>query len=70
VRVTDTGIHSSCCGDNTWTAVKGSSTVFINGLKAHRVGDDTKHCGGPGHCIEGADGKKGGNAVIVGGSPS
>jgi uncharacterized Zn-binding protein involved in type VI secretion len=54
VRVTDTGIHSSCCGSNTWTAIKGSGTVFINGLKAHRKTDTTQHCGGIGQCVEGS----------------
>ena len=53
-RVTDTGIHSSCCGANEWMAVKGSPNVKINGLDAHRLGDDTQHCGGMGTSIEGS----------------
>jgi uncharacterized Zn-binding protein involved in type VI secretion len=39
----------------------GSSTVFINGKAAHRMGDQDKHCGGMGQMIEGS------TNVIVGG---
>jgi uncharacterized Zn-binding protein involved in type VI secretion len=51
LRVTDTGIHAACCNSNTWTAQAGSGTVFINNLKAHRMGDADTHCGGSGKLI-------------------
>jgi uncharacterized Zn-binding protein involved in type VI secretion len=54
LRVTDPGKHSKCCGPNTWNAKKGSSTVTINNLAAHRLDDATKHCGGDGKLIEGS----------------
>lgn len=54
LRLGDPGVHSGCCGDNTWKAVAGSSGVFINGKKAHRKGDATQHCGGSGKLIEGS----------------
>jgi uncharacterized Zn-binding protein involved in type VI secretion len=50
----DPGIHSSCCGPNTWQTVMGSSTVNINGKKAVRQNDQTQHCGGIGKMIEGS----------------
>ena len=50
-RVTDNGKHSGCCGSNTWIAQKGSSTVMINNLAAHRQGDQVQHCGGIGQSI-------------------
>lgn len=52
LRVTDSGVHSTCCGSNTWIAMKGSSTVLINNLPAHRLFDQDKHCGGMGFMIE------------------
>ena len=55
VRVTDAGIHSTCCGPNTWEAKGGSAAVFVNGLAVHRVGDVTKHCGGIGKMTEGSE---------------
>lgn len=61
IRVTDKGIHAACCGPNMWTATKGSGTVFVNNLAAHRKGDQDTHCGGVGMMIEGS-----GN-VITGG---
>jgi uncharacterized Zn-binding protein involved in type VI secretion len=61
LRVSDPGTHKTCCGANKWNAKNGSSTVFINNLKAHRLGDATKHCGGTGKLIEGSPN------VIVGG---
>jgi uncharacterized Zn-binding protein involved in type VI secretion len=61
LRVTDSGVHSRCCRANTWVAIQGSSTVFINNLEAHRMGDADQHCGGPGYMIEGS------NNVLVGG---
>lgn len=54
LRLGDTGIHSACCGANTWQAVSGSMTVFINNRPAMRLGDATQHCGGPGTLIEGS----------------
>jgi len=54
LRVTDVGMHAACCGPNMWTAFKGSPTVLINNLKAHRKGDDDLHCGGMGSLIEGS----------------
>jgi uncharacterized Zn-binding protein involved in type VI secretion len=55
VRVTDNGTHAACCGPNTWIAAKGSSVVMINGLAAHRKGDQDTHCGGVGAMVEGSD---------------
>ncbi len=54
LRVDDMGVHAACCGPNMWTAQAGSATVFINGKKAHRMGDATRHCGGNGQLIEGS----------------
>jgi uncharacterized Zn-binding protein involved in type VI secretion len=54
LRVTDQGVHSHCCGPNTWQAVEGSQTVFFNNLEAHRLGDRDQHCGGPGQMVEGS----------------
>jgi uncharacterized Zn-binding protein involved in type VI secretion len=62
IRVTDPGIHAACCNTNTWTAQTGSTIVIINGLKAHRIGDDDRHCGGMGTM------KTGSGDVITGGS--
>lgn len=31
LRVGDSGIHAACCGPNTWQAVQGAPSVFING---------------------------------------
>lgn len=61
LRTTDKGVHAPCCGPNMWVATKGSTTVFINFLPAHRKGDMTTHCGGPGQLIQGSP------DVIVGG---
>ena len=61
LRVDDTGVHTACCGKNTWTATKGSSTVYINGKAAHRKGDEDQHCGGIGFMDEGS------TNVIIGG---
>ncbi|MEP7351895.1 MAG: PAAR domain-containing protein [Acidobacteriota bacterium] len=52
LRVTDRGVHSKCCGPNTWEAVEGSQTVIINNVQAHRLQDKDQHCGGPGYMIE------------------
>lgn len=64
VRKGDGGVHSACCGGNTWTAQGGSSTVIINGKQAFRLTDATSHCGGQGTLIQAS-----GN-VIVGNSQS
>jgi uncharacterized Zn-binding protein involved in type VI secretion len=61
LRVGDPGVHSSCCGGNTWIAQAGSATVFINNKPAHRMNDAVQHCGGIGKLIEGSQN------VIVGG---
>lgn len=55
LRQSDHGVHAACCTTNTWVAQAGSSTVFINGKAAHRVGDATSHCGGSGKLAEGSD---------------
>ena len=71
LRVDDSGIHAACCGANTWTATKGSETVFINGKVAHRMGDQNRHCGGMGQLVEGSPnvivGDSGGGDVCSGG---
>lgn len=64
LRVDDPGLHAACCGGNTWKAAQGSATVMINGKAAHRMGDQTRHCGGTGRLIEGSPN------VIVGESTS
>lgn len=53
-RVGDPGIHAACCNANTWECKTGSGTVFANGIKAHRKGDSTKHCGGMGSMSTGS----------------
>lgn len=54
LRVGDPGVHSSCCGSNTWNNDAGSGTVYTNGIPAVRLGDATAHCGGMGRMIEGS----------------
>lgn len=54
LRVGDPGVHSACCGPNTWNAAVGAPHVFINGKAAHRLGDKTTHCGGQGKLVEGS----------------
>ena len=54
VRETDKGIHTSCCGPNTWVTASYSSTVTANQLKVHRKGDYTAHCGGTGQLKQGS----------------
>lgn len=54
MRVNDPGIHAVCCGPNLWSAKTGSATVLINGRQAHRMGDQTRHCGGTGTMMEGS----------------
>lgn len=54
LRVGDRGVHSVCCGANTWQALSGSTSVLINHRPAHRLGDQDRHCGGLGYLIEGS----------------
>jgi uncharacterized Zn-binding protein involved in type VI secretion len=54
LRVTDRGIHAACCGPNTWTATRGSTTVFIESQAAHRKDDMDTHCGGIGFMKNGS----------------
>lgn len=54
LRVGDKGVHSACCGPNTWVAAEGSPKVLINNLPAVRLNDATSHCGGMGKMIEGS----------------
>ncbi|HYO54152.1 PAAR domain-containing protein [Archangium sp.] len=63
LRVGDPGVHSACCGPNSWNAASGCSSVIINGQRAHRMGDMTAHCGGTGKLIEGSP------DVIIGEEP-
>ena len=53
LRVGDAGVHSSCCGPNTWACMAGSASVFCNGRPVVRLGDATAHCGGMGTMVEG-----------------
>lgn len=54
LRVGDPGVHSACCGSNTWVAAEGSGTVYVNGISFTRLYDATAHCGGPGKMITGS----------------
>lgn len=54
VRVGDSGVHSKCCGPNTWVATQGSSTVIVNGKRIHRLDDEDQHCGGIGYMVDGS----------------
>ena len=54
LRIGDPGVHSSCCGPNTWVTAKGSPKVLINNIPAVRLHDATTHCGGTGKMIEGS----------------
>ncbi len=47
-REGDPGVHSGCCGANTWSCEGCSSTVKVNGKGVSRMADSTKHCGGKG----------------------
>ncbi len=51
---TDNGVHSGCCGPNSWVTNAGSGTVFINGQPAVRKNDATIHCGGTGKMTQGS----------------
>lgn len=55
LRKNDRGIHSTCCGPNTWKTDQCSASVFINGRGAVRKTDATLHCGGPGQMQTGSD---------------
>jgi uncharacterized Zn-binding protein involved in type VI secretion len=61
LRIGDPGVHSACCGPNTWKCAEGSATVLVNGIPVVRLGDGTTHCGGSGKMIEGSPN------VIIGG---
>jgi uncharacterized Zn-binding protein involved in type VI secretion len=63
LRKGDPGVHSACCGPNTWLANGGAAAVLINGQPAYRTGDPSKHCGGGGTLITGSPN------VIVGDEP-
>lgn len=63
LRADDTGKHSGCCGEMTWTAQRGAPTVFANGRSIFRMGDTTTHCGGEGFLQEGS------TNVIIGDDP-
>lgn len=54
LRVTDRGIHETCCGSGRWRAQTGAPRVLINDKLAHRVGDKDQHCGGTGSLIQGS----------------
>lgn len=54
LRIGDPGVHSSCCGSNTWVTAEGSKKILINDIPAVRLGDATTHCGGTGKMIEGS----------------
>lgn len=54
LRIGDPGVHSSCCGANSWVVAEGSDTVFFNGIPASRIGDRTTHCGGTGSLVQGS----------------
>lgn len=54
LRVGDPGVHSACCGPNSWVAAQGSSKVFVNNIPIVRLNDATTHCGGSGKMVEGS----------------
>jgi uncharacterized Zn-binding protein involved in type VI secretion len=54
LRVNDRGVHKTCCGPNTWVAMRGAPAVLINDKPAHRLGDADKHCGGMGELVQGS----------------
>ncbi len=54
LRVGDPGVHSGCCGPNTWFVAEGSTTVNFNDTPVARYGDRTTHCGGTGTLIAGS----------------
>jgi uncharacterized Zn-binding protein involved in type VI secretion len=54
LRVGDSGIHTACCGPNTWCATHGSCSVFANGKMIVRREDPIKHCGAIGKMAGGS----------------
>jgi uncharacterized Zn-binding protein involved in type VI secretion len=48
-RVGDGGVHSACCGPNTFTIIEGDDEVLIDGKPAAKIGSKTQHCGGSGY---------------------
>ena len=62
LRVGDRGVHSACCGPNTWEVIEASAQVYVNGMPLVRVGDRTQHCGAIGKMTTGA-------AMVFDGSP-
>ena len=54
LRIGDPGVHSACCGPNSWNVAAGSGTVVFNNIPSARLGDSTIHCGGSGSLIEGS----------------
>jgi uncharacterized Zn-binding protein involved in type VI secretion len=55
-RVGDRGIHTACCGPNSFEIVGGDAGVLIDGRPAARIGDATKHCGGDGTIVSSSAG--------------
>jgi len=53
-RIGDPGVHSACCGPNTFNIASGSPNVFVNGIPKARLGDVTAHCGGSGNIVTGS----------------
>jgi len=54
LRIGDPGVHSSCCGANTFVTAEGSTTVTVNDIPVCRLGDTTTHCGGTGSLVTGS----------------
>jgi len=50
-RAGDNGVHSACCGPNSFTIKAGDPSVLIDGRPAARIGDATRHCGGTGTIV-------------------
>ena len=50
-REGDPGVHSPCCGPQTFVIAEGDPEVLIDGKPAARFGDKTIHCGGVGKLI-------------------
>jgi uncharacterized Zn-binding protein involved in type VI secretion len=42
----DVGVHTGCCGSNTWATKDGSPVVFVDGHPVVRNGDANVCCGG------------------------
>lgn len=69
LRVGDPGVHAQCCGSNTWKAGTGAPGVFFNDIAAHRLSDQTEHCGGRGVLVTGSPNVIIGDKCGVGGPP-